>query len=262
MKNVLICSIVRNQEKNLQRWYNQILQLVKYCPDCTFHLSIYENDSQDNTKEILKNYDYWFIGGEKIITTSNLGTNQYGSVWSEDRLANLAFYRNSCINQIDIIKNNIDLIIFIEPDVKYDAKWAQELINQKICQPDIYSAWSLRSEAIPKESMYLYDTSSTRATENDLYWDFDTSEKKCQLINSDWAIFSCWTTFNCLCVYNAKPFKEGIRFGHINERLKERGGIQPYRNYIDSDTVVICENFRKAGYNKIYFNRNVIVRHL
>jgi len=139
-KKILICTIMRNQENNIARWYNQIQRLMLWCPDYDFTISVYENDSTDETKSVLnvfkKNGSFSFILGSE-----NIGTKQYASVWSLDRLRNLATYRQKAINQVGNL--DFDKIAFIEPDVSYDPKWCSELINAKHPEqagivPDIY----------------------------------------------------------------------------------------------------------------------------
>jgi len=274
-KKILICTIMRNQENNIMRWYNQLDRLIKWCPDYEFTVSVYENDSTDETKNILSVIEK---NGEIsiILKCENLGTAQYGSIWSTDRLKNLAIYRQKAIDQVGHL--NFDKIAFIEPDVSYDPRWCSELINavhpaQAGLVPHIYSAWSLRSEKHPKESCFLYDTCATRQTKYDTCWEFGKenlwrgkSLVKTHITDIDSnCLHQIWSTFNCFCVYDAEPFKKGIKWGYLNKRLNNG---QPYINdgdygsgFLEADTVMICESFREAGYNNIYLNTNCLTRH-
>lgn len=277
MKKVLICSIIRNQAENLNTWFFQLKNLVQNISnEYECYLSVFENDSIDNTQNLLKKFNFSFLK-DYILKYSILNTKQYESIWSVDRIKNLAFYRQSCIDNGFKIWSNIsfDKICFIEPDIEYDPKWSKELILSKHPEsiginPDIYSGWSLRSNKNPKESMYLYDTCAVRQSKDDIHWNFDnekewinTSLLKTFLSNEDSnCLHSIYSTFNCFCVYKAEPFYKGITWGYTNSRINP-SHIQLDNNlFLESDTVNIVENFRENGYKNILLNRNCIIRHL
>jgi len=93
-------------------------------------------------------------------------------------------------------------------------------------------------------SIWTYDTWATRR---------DNVEESGERF-ADWQVNPVrefYSTFNAVVVYNAEPIKNGISFGWFNKRL----------NKFDCDTVVICENFREAGYNKIYINQHLACFH-
>ncbi len=215
------------------------------------------------------------------LVRENIGTAQYGSVWNVDRLRNLANARQKCLELTYLFK--FDKIAYIEPDVSYDPNWCKELILARhpistgLGEPDVYSGWSLRSDAHPKESQFLYDTCATRATEDDLTWDITENFGKWRgesLIKTDLGgvdsncLHKVWSTFNCFCVYNAKPFIDGLKWDYINRRLDtgqqyiDAGpGALSLGGFLDADTSVMCELFREGGYDKIFLNTNCLVRH-
>jgi hypothetical protein len=275
-KKILVCSIIRNQAHNIPTWY-QLLNHLNFllANQYDLYLSVYENDSLDDTKQLLKNADFSKFANYRLIS-ENLGTQQFGSIWSIERLKNLAMYRQKCLDGFDL--NQFEKIAYIESDIVYDPNWCQELILAKHpaqvgIVPDVYSAWSLRSFTNPKESMYLYDVCATRQTSKDICWNFQNEHNwtvnniiKTNLGGVDgFCLFSLYSTFNCFCVYNVNPFiKNNIKWNYINPRINA-SNIQAddNRNYwIDSDTVVICEDFHKHGYHNILINKNCLVRHL
>lgn len=65
---ILICSIIRNAENKLNSWYNQIKNIVSLNEDIDFYLSVYENNSTDNTKLLLNNFDFSFLVDKLIIS--------------------------------------------------------------------------------------------------------------------------------------------------------------------------------------------------
>jgi hypothetical protein len=279
MKKVLICTIVRDSSKYLNNWINQIAKLSLEIKDHYIaYLSVYENDSSDGSDVFLKKINGNLAGNFSIITNEKIGTNKYGSIWNEDRLKNLANARQKCLDQANEKWGlaTFDKIAYIDPDVSYDSAWCKELIigrhpNQAgLGDLDIYSGYSIRSESHPKESIFLYDTCVTRKNENDATWNFSENDNiwrlkslvKTHFDNFDNnCLHSIWSTFNCFCVYNAKPFANGLRWNYINKRLNT-GQKQMGDGWLDADTAVICEDFRANGYNKIYLNTNCLIRHL
>jgi hypothetical protein len=51
---ILISTIVRNRAQHIARWTNQLLRLNESNPNIKFDLVVFENDSTDLTKELLK----------------------------------------------------------------------------------------------------------------------------------------------------------------------------------------------------------------
>jgi len=52
MKTILISTIVRNRGKTLHKWHSQIKDLVSKDKKNKYYLSVYENDSTDDSKDI------------------------------------------------------------------------------------------------------------------------------------------------------------------------------------------------------------------
>lgn len=284
MKRLLICTILRNQRHNVDRWLSQIVNLAtRLKEEWEVELVAYENESQDGTAEWLRNTaaipSTLGISFPIMVATEILGTRQYGSVWDLQRLKQLANARQRCLDQVGSL-DRFSKIAFIEPDVTYDPWWAKELVLARhphaagLGEPDIYSGWSLRTEANPKESVFLYDCCATRATKDDITWDFTERGGKWRgesLVRTDLGghdvncLHSVWSTFNCFCVYNARPFVEGAKWGWVNTRLNtgqewiEDGDYGS--GWLEADTSQMCETFRARGYDKVYLNTNVLVRH-
>jgi len=282
MKNLLICTIARNMRPHLDTWYSQILRLAAILKDeYTVTVSVAENDSTDGTAEWLAALPANSQGLPVIVSTEVLGTLQYSSIWSLDRIYNLATARQKCLDQAEEIigLQAFDKVAYIEPDVTYDPAWCSELVfarhpGEAHIEPDIYSGWSLRTLTNPKESVFLYDTCATRQSSTDVCWDFSKEQqwKGESLIRTNlgganaMCLHRVWSTFNCFCVYNAKPFIDGHRWRHWNRRINPGSGIivahpDGGTAYLDADTVAICEEFRQYGYSKIFLNTNCLVRH-
>ena len=233
-KTILISTIIRDRYDYIDAWYNQIKGLVDIDKSNKYYLSVYENDSIDNTLEKLKTLDFSFLEGFKI-QAETLNTKKFGSIISEERVKLLAEARNKSIYNNEFLEKCTHVLV-IEPDIQY----IPELILANIINLGEYDILSPRSTNYGSK---LYDDWATRRTENDKRW-HNTSD-------IPYKMEEVWSTFNCLCLYTAKPIKEKLTFDSFNKRL----------NKFDCDTVVICENFRQNGYNKIAINGAIEVTH-
>ena len=241
-ENVFIYSIFRNSEKNLQNYYTQLKSIVAELDDnYDFYLSIYENDSTDNTKKILSSFDFSFVK-DFSLTTENIGTTSYKSVVDEQRVKNLSEARTKALSAKDFLQKS-QYVLCIESDIHYSTDCIKNLFNfqktHNLQNVDIVSAVSF------KKKNTIYDTWATRR---------DSTEEWGNLYD-DWKNKSYdryYSTFNCICLYNADVIKKGGVYGWYNERLKK----------FDCDTAVICENFHKLGHHDIFINYASVCNHI
>lgn len=281
-KKLLVCTIMRNAAPHVPHWaarLNELAEILQKYFGWETYLSVVENDSTDGTVHAFEDIKWGHSIKQRSFLTQTLGTFQYGSVWSLDRLRNLANARQECLSQAEERWGlaTFDKIAYIEVDVQYDPMWCWELIvgahfdAARLPQPDIYSGWSLRSMRNPKESQFLYDSCATRQDSTDTCWDFrkEYDWRANRLIqtylsheNSN-CLYPVWSTFNCFCVYNAAPFADAnnpIKWGYINRRL-DNGQQRIEDGFLEADTVVVCEDFRARGMSGVYLNTNCLVRH-
>lgn len=235
MKTILISSIMRDRAKYISSWYTQLKKIIELDPSNKYYLSVYENDSTDGTKDIIKNLDFSFFQDYKI-ESELLNTTKYPSIINKERVELLAQARNKSLYNNEFLQKCSHVLV-VESDIIYDPK---EIVD-KIINFGEYDIISPRSTA---PGCKLYDEWATRETSSHLRWSTPN-----QGIPYD--LKEVWSTFNCLCLYKAEPIKLGITFSGHNERL----------NSFDCDTVVICENFRKNGYSKIVLNGQVEILH-
>ena len=105
-EKVFIYSIFRNSEKNLQNYYTQLKSTVAELDNnYDFYLSIYENDSTDNTKKILSSFDFSFVK-EFLLITENIGTTLYRSVVNEQRVKNLSDARTKALSAKNFLQKS------------------------------------------------------------------------------------------------------------------------------------------------------------
>jgi glycosyltransferase involved in cell wall biosynthesis len=239
-KKVLIYSIIRNNAKKITQYNNQVKAVVKALPQFDFYLSIYENDSDDGTKERLMSHNWSFFKGVSIVS-EDIGTRLFGSTKDEERVHNLAIARNKGITGGGFI-DMVDYVLMVEGDNVYTAEDVVKLFEFEKEVPgfDVVSAVSLRSNNTH------YDWWATRKS---AIFNPDNSE-----LDQDWKRKSYgeyYSTSNGLCLYRAKPFQEGVRHHWINAETKES----------DCEMVVLCQNLRAAGYKNIYISYKSFSRH-
>lgn len=285
-KRLLICSIARNARGSLDRWLSQLIRLEALIRDeWSVTVACAENDSVDGTAEWLRNTaanrEALGIPFPIHVSTETLGTRQYDLVWDVTRIRRLAAARNKCLEIAGPLVQ-FDKIAYVEVDVSWEPSWCKELVlarhpAQAGIVPHVYSGWSLRALSHPKEAQFLYDTCATRATSRDVCWDVNENAGKWRgesLIRTDLGgvdsncLHRVWSTFNCLCVYDAKPFVEGVKWEAVNRYNRwlnpsniwvDDGDIGS--GYTDADTAVMCEAFRDRGYHNVLLNTNCLIRH-
>jgi glycosyltransferase involved in cell wall biosynthesis len=238
-EKVLIYSIIRNEVRFVNSYYENLKKIFYELKDYEFYISIYENDSTDGTKEKLLSKD-WSIFPNVSIISEKIKTKNYGSIKDADRVKNLSIARNKAIEAAGFL-DKVDYVMMIESDFRFDTNAVRSLLEFKNLEPDfdIVSTISIRSNN-------LYDAWATRKGPEFV--------KGRQEIDADWRktpYGKYYSTSNGICLYRAKPFQEGARYGWINAVTKE----------FDCDTVVVCQDFNERGYKNVYIMHNNPVYH-
>lgn len=239
-EKVLIYSIIRDNATSIDRYHKQLKSVVESYEDYEFYLSIYENDSVDGTKEKLLSKDWSFFKDVSIVT-EDIKTKAFGSVKDATRVENLAKARNKAIFDCGLL-DKVDYVLMVEGDNKFTKESVRKLLDFKVLVPEFHvvSAVSLRKDG------RHYDCWATRKTAH-------FNEKGTDL-DPDYGnklYGSYYSTSNGLCLYRAKMFQEGIKHGWINNVTNE----------FDCEMVVVCQNFRDAGYNNIYIKYDSFSNH-
>jgi hypothetical protein len=238
-QKILLYTIIRNENKYVNSYHNKLMQIVKTFPQFEFYLSIYENDSNDGTKEKLASKDWSLFSGVSLVS-EDLDTEYFRSVKAEDRVRNLSIARNKAIEAggfLDIV----DYVMMVEADVEFDMDTVAKILNFKNVVPgfDIVSGFTIRNRR-------LYDQWATR--KQPLY------DENVYPIDKDYRMKSYdkyYSTSNGICLYRAEPFREGIRHGWINK----------VSNEFDCEMVVLCQNFHEKGYDNIYIIHDAEIYH-
>lgn len=240
--DVLICTIFRNSGRTIDRYWRQIRDTMSDPKNLgiNWYISLYENDSRDDTKARLRALDLSGFAGHSLIM-EDLSTEFYGSVMAEDRVRNLANARNRALTAKDF-HQRVDLILWIEADVIYGRDHIGIMLMRSMLLPDGFHIYS--GVMIDQSRGSLYDTWATRRTPDEESGDL--------MHSAAWKPMDrFWSTFNGICFYSPIPIRKGLMFGWYNERLGK----------FDCDTAVICENFRAAGYDGIWVDQSMACYH-
>jgi glycosyltransferase involved in cell wall biosynthesis len=240
-QKVLVYSIIRNREANMKRFYDQLKKLVIASPEYEFYLSIYENDSVDQTKQELFSKDWSFFKGVSIIS-ENIDTEYFESVKDAQRVENLAKARNRAIEAGGFLEN-MDYVLMVEGDVVYSTDHARQLLTFKDKEPefDVVSTISLRKNGRHYDWWATRTSAVYNPNKSEIEPDYETKKYG-----------KYYSTSNGLCLYKAKMFKDGARHGWINKVTKE----------FDCEMVVVCQEFHKLGYNNIYILYTAEAHHM
>jgi hypothetical protein len=240
-QNILIYSIFRNSGAIVDTYYHQLREFVtKFSDQYNFFLSIYENDSKDNTKEKLQKLDLSFI--KHSLISENINTPTFSSIPDENRVRNIAAARNKAIHSCNFLPN-ADWVMMLESDLKYDIDCIEKLLNFKsnhnLKNVDIVSAilWEKRNKH--------YDTWGTRRNAEE-YWGG---------LFEDWSQHDYkkyYATCNGIALFKAEAIRKGAIYDGYSKRFKK----------FDCDTANICEKFHEHGYSDIFINHKAHCYHL
>jgi len=238
-EKILLYSIIRNESKYIDSYHKKLNNIVKNFPNYEFYLSIYENDSTDDTKQKLQGKD-WSSFSRVSLILEDVQTKFYGSVKDGDRVKNLSIARNKAIEAGGFI-NDVDYVMMVEADVEFDMNTVSRILNFKNVVPDfdivsgitirnkrLYDQWATRKKPVYDEGIYPID---------------DDYKMK--------AYDRYYSTSNGICLYRAKPFQDGVRYGWINNVTNE----------FDCEMVVVCQSFHDAGHGNVYIIHDAEIYH-
>tara|TARA_R110000824_G_scaffold33234_1_gene106607 strand:+ start:1262 stop:2092 length:831 start_codon:yes stop_codon:yes gene_type:complete len=120
MEKVSILSMFRDSEDYIFDALNRLEKLEQSTSNCVFEYYFYENDSVDNTVNIL---DKWLRNRTGEIKSEKLGKPKFSQSTSVQRQIDMTDYRNRMLNIKSPLESNYTLIL--DSDVIYD----EQLIN-------------------------------------------------------------------------------------------------------------------------------------
>ena len=122
---VSVISIWRDAGEDIHRRLKLWEDLEKYSSDVEFEYFFYENDSADDTPEILSS---WLRDKKGQIKSETLGNPKFGSVMHGERYSQLAYYRNKALNLAKPLTS--DYCFVWDNDVVDFDTWASDVIAQ------------------------------------------------------------------------------------------------------------------------------------
>ena len=128
---ISVFSLFRNSESTLSDSLHRFSSLLDI-NNAEFEFFFYENDSTDNTREILTT---WCKDTKSKLFYEDLGSPSFGSVTNLDRLILLSYYRNKLkrlSGQLDS-----DYCLLVDSDIVYNNANIQMLIDE------ISNGWSM-----------------------------------------------------------------------------------------------------------------------
>lgn len=113
MKISVFC-IFRDSEKSLSRLFSQ-LEDIEGMSGFEFSYFFYENDSKDNTRELIKE---WISSRNGKFLYEDLGAKKFGSVTDPERMRFLCECRNKCKDLAE--ENDSDYSLLIDSDISFN----------------------------------------------------------------------------------------------------------------------------------------------
>lgn len=259
---LIICSIVRNAEKGLRRNIPIINSLCRKFND--FTIVIYENDSIDNTKQILHAWQQSMpqkihvisedTDSSKTIPTSEevSGVNPF---FSRKRIAKMANLRNKYLTYLEENSLKSDFIMVVDLDVA--SLCLDGILDsfEKSDRWDIVTAYgystgpNLRRRYHDTYALTKLNTSDRPQTESDI---ITNASEMARICKSSSNLIPVDSAFGGLAIYKFKAI-QGLRYQ-----------VEPNN---DSRVEVHCEHFSlnrqaaKKGFNRIFINPLMILKY-
>lgn len=144
MTNISVYGLWRDSEKYIDRSLTCLDSLLDL-PNINFSFVFYENDSQDNTKNILNKWcDY---DTNRSLISETLGFKKFGSVPNVERLILLSKYRNKFIDFFR--QDNSDYSLLIDTDIVFTKENLTNLIETINNNNTVASIANTRQKDIP-----------------------------------------------------------------------------------------------------------------
>ena len=252
-RTIIICSIVRNAEKGLERNIPEIKRLCQMFKG--YKVFVYENDSTDKTKQLLQGWhdsdpDNVFISLNDTSAQPTIppasdvpGINPF---YSHKRIDKMAMLRNTYMQFVDDMGWSADYLVVVDLDV---AKISADNIMSSFVREDWDAVTAFGYSTSPKLKRRYHDTyaltefgdEENPQTEEKI---IKNSEKYANLNDGNpWVrVFSA---FGGLAIYRFESIK-GVRY----EALKNN----------DPRVQVKCEHYsiyyqmKRRGFDRVYIN--------
>lgn len=164
---IAVYSLFRDSEPHLARTLAQFEDLESL--DYNFEYYFYENDSQDNTVDVLKK---WMEGRQGEFLYETLNAKKFGSVEDVERMQLLCECRNKCKNLLRDTESKYSLLI--DSDIEFDKN---NLIQHLNTIKEIDDCCLITPNVRQDIPDFMYEV--TEDSYYDVYPLFDSRGKKC-----------------------------------------------------------------------------------
>ena len=123
---ISVMSLFRDSESYIARTLKQFEDMSRI-EDIDFEFFFYENDSRDNTRNILID---WCNRNNGRLKYEDKGYPKFGSVTNLERFLLLAYYRNT-LKDFLIENSTSDYTIIVDSDIIFGIECVRELIDSK-----------------------------------------------------------------------------------------------------------------------------------
>ena len=256
--NVVFCSIVRDCEKSLKNNIPIVDKLRSKFKNS--QVIVFENDSKDNTKTILKKWskespnvhvtckDYKEIS---IPTNEIEGTNKY---FSKHRMSRMINYRNKYLELLDTLDFNYDYLIEIDLDIE------QFYIDGIAHSFGLSNQWDVVAANCysysPTLKKRFHDTYAlVEFGKGDIEQDEKTileNQKKWAFLKKNMPLIPVYAAFGGIAIYKSKTIgnkKYKLILNH-GDRVEAR-----------NEHFTLQQQIQNEGYNRIFINPNMVVKY-
>jgi len=263
-KNILFCGIVRNVEENLERNILRYKRTVE--PFSNSRLFLYENDSTDNTVEILNRYksdtiDFVSESRTDADYVKNVGTDKDPHHYH--RCQALSECRNKYLSIIQERGWNeeYDLICLVDMDINggwyYDGFYQSIFLLEQLPDAACMSAYGVLSDFSQKHDLEMH------SHEEYLFYDsfaFRPIGVDPKIHKSVTAFFNpihycigeepeeVISNFNGMSIYKSKHFTSDKKYKTNNWK----------EGFVDSEHIYFHQQIRESG-DSIYINPSLLV---
>ena len=241
---ISIFSLWRDSEDYIRRTLKQLEDLETEYPEIEFSYFFYENDSIDNTVQILSE---WLKSRKGKMLSENISFPKEGSVMTASRMKKMAYYRNRMIELGRFIKS--DYSIVFDSDVIFDKKIIKQFLSKIDNETIMYTPYisqNIKCKLCNCGTDSYYDIAA-------LYDQY----------NHRGLIWSCNPFVNVFDRQNFatnKPVEVNSAFGGFAFIKSFPLNFCNWRSTGDIEHVLFCEEIKKYGKIKVYPDIKVSVQ--
>ena len=255
---IAVCSIVRDCEKNLRNNIPIVNNIVSKFQD--FRIIVFENDSIDGTKNLLK---VWANHSSKIFVQcetfgtrtipekSSSHTNKY---FSRYRITKMINYRNRYLDKLEEINFKPDYVLIVDLDV------SKIFINGVFHSIGLNNYWDVITangfSLSPRLKRRYHDSYALVENGSEALSQTENSMRKISekfgSISKNMPLIPVYSAYGGLAIYRYDAIRK------LRYRLIEN---KDNRVEVRCEHYSICHDIRKNGFNRIFVNPAMRLRY-